>query len=330
MKSKAQVDKIVKFKMSNGQIESLLEESRVVGEVQLTEIEAELRSAYLKSLKEIQAQISDIYTKYGDDVNYGEVMKFNRLANIEKQIAGQIKILTGEVLNLTSGSIMSGFELGFYSIGYALETVTDTNLGFGLLNPKTIKAAIENKYDRITWEQRLLDHANENIQAIKQELSQGLIQGKGYSKIAKAVQERTEIGAGKAMRIIRTEAHRAQSEGRRDANLEATEAGKRLGLEMERVWRCTYDNLTRPEHAAADGQVADKNGQFTVGGEKLDAPGVGGSAWNVIHCRCTEVARITGATRQRVDNLTKERTDVQTMDEWMKAKGIKLKYRAHK
>jgi hypothetical protein len=52
-------------------------------------------------------------------------------------------------------------------------------------------------------------------------------------------------------------------------------------------WLSQRDGDVRPSHVVADGQMADSNGQFTVGGEKTDRPcGSGLSAANSVNCRC--------------------------------------------
>ena len=61
-------------------------------------------------------------------------------------------------------------------------------------------------------------------------------------------------------------------------------------LDVKMMWMSSRTN-SRPAHAAADGQMADKDGYFTVGGEKMKWPASGSNASNNVNCRCYLRAR---------------------------------------
>ena len=89
---------------------------------------------------------------------------------------------------------------------------------------------------------------------------------------------RTYNRAARAVTIARTEMVSAQNEGHL-ASFEQAEI-------ETKEWLTAHDERVRPDHADADGQVRKLREDFDVGGEKLAAPGQGGSAGNVINCRC--------------------------------------------
>jgi len=82
-------------------------------------------------------------------------------------------------------------------------------------------------------------------------------------------------------RIARTEMVSAQNEGHILAYEQAEVQGKQ--------WLTSGDERVRDDHVSADGQVRRVREDFDVGGEKLPAPGQGGSPGNVINCRCTTI-----------------------------------------
>ena len=61
------------------------------------------------------------------------------------------------------------------------------------------------------------------------------------------------------------------------------------GVVEQKEWVAALDERTREAHAEAHGQVVALQDKFSVGGELLEAPGIGGSPGNVINCRCTIV-----------------------------------------
>lgn len=74
-----------------------------------------------------------------------------------------------------------------------------------------------------------------------------------------------------------------------------TNAGQKIVFEesgVKRVWTSQRDKRVRPAHQSADGQFADKDGFFHVGGESLKFPCGGASAENNVRCRCYQRPRI--------------------------------------
>ena len=57
----------------------------------------------------------------------------------------------------------------------------------------------------------------------------------------------------------------------------------------QKQWITVVDSRTREAHVSAHLQVRDFANDFSVGGEGLDAPRLGGTAGNVINCRCSVV-----------------------------------------
>ena len=294
----------------------------------------ELIKAYSKALEDIQNQLAKLYATIGKpDIN--EARKFNRLSNLEKSVAEQIKAVTKQNIPLIGSTIKSSYEFGYYMTGFALEGVTGARLGFSLLNPKSIESALNNNYTAIKWQESLTHDVSSAINATRQEITQGLIQGKSYDKVVRAIQERL-VGTPKRLkgityqvdRIVRTESHRAHSEGRLSGIDKAAQSADRLGIDIKKIWRCVLDDKTREAHAHMDGKEADKDGMFTVGGEQMQAPGLGAIAGNNINCRCDAIARVEGLPEgKRHDNMTRETLEAgTTFDDWAESKNIKMKY----
>jgi len=61
---------------------------------------------------------------------------------------------------------------------------------------------------------------------------------------------------------------------------------------VKKEWQTMGDDLVRPEHAAANGQVQLVDDPYVVGGEEMMTSGddsLGASAGNVINCRCASI-----------------------------------------
>ena len=59
------------------------------------------------------------------------------------------------------------------------------------------------------------------------------------------------------------------------------------------MWLTSIDGRERPAHREAHRQTVPKGAPFLVGGESLMAPGIGGSAANIVNCRCTTKPIVT-------------------------------------
>ncbi|MCD8127498.1 MAG: phage head morphogenesis protein [Clostridiales bacterium] len=121
---------------------------------------------------------------------------------------------------------------------------------------------------------------------IQSEMSRGIANGSTWLEVAKSIASGMNSPFKKAMnnaiRIARTEGGRIISQ----ASLDAAYKARASGADSVKQWNATLDGRTRPDHRAADGQIRELDEYFTVGGEKMKAPCVGGSARNVCNCRC--------------------------------------------
>ena len=85
----------------------------------------------------------------------------------------------------------------------------------------------------------------------------------------------------RATMIARTETIRA-------SNFGALQGAKFTELKLQKEWISTFDDRTRDDHLAADGQIVGRDELFDVGGDQLPYPAAAnGQPGNTINCRCT-------------------------------------------
>ncbi len=292
------------------------------------QFEKDLISAYRSSLKEVRSQVALAYEKYstGGALSMADMQKYGRLVKLEEAIAKEVSKLTGTETRTTKKAIKTVFAESYYRSGWVLETGCETNLGFAILKPEAVEASILNPLDRITWPERVKANAQVMNRQIREEITRGIIQGKSYDQTARAVKERLDVGAGKALRIVQTETHRAQSQGTQAAYEKAADAG----LIFKRVWMATLDGWTRDRHRALDGQkVEGIDTPFTMSGMTAMYPGGFGSPDMDINCRCTVRAEIEGMEpelRRARDPETGKNIVIgnTTYEDWAKGKGIEV------
>lgn len=284
--------------------------------------EKELIKSYSLALKEIRGYMAEIYTKYGtaDGLWYPEMVKYNRLKTLEEELKQRLIELTGKNAKTLEQSLKEIYEISYYGTGYSLETEAQLNIGYLPVSEETIIQSIQNPISGLTLNERLEKNRMELIYGVKQEITQALILGESYQKVAKRLKEKFEGDAVKAMRVAQTESHRIKNAGRYDS----MQLAQAKGINLSKMWVSTLDKKTRDRHRVMDGQKKPLNEPFTSRGAKGMYPGNFGKASEDINCRCTYISVIDGyepsvRSARGEDGKTKV-IKYATYEEWHNAK----------
>ena len=287
---------------------------------ELTKDERIIVRGYKAGLTNIRKDINLLYEKYAKDgkLSMADLSKYNRLTNLEKNIADNLKTAYDVQVKTTKKAVKGAFESSFYYSTFELEQEAKIPLMFGLLKKEAVNAVVEGPH---RWPQIAKGHTKLTNAKIRDQIMQGVVQGKDVGQVTKAVAKEMNIAASKACRIVRTETHRAQNQGSLDSFMEAS----KKGVIIQKVWVATLDERTRASHRVMDGQIVEVNEEFIMPGDiKALAPGLSGSASGDINCRCIIRAEVAGyspqARRSREDGIIPQ----QTYQQWAKAKGIKF------
>lgn len=303
---------------------------KVAVKAQLTSEEKalkELKTAYRKARKDIQEQIRLLNAR--DDLqNLQSIIYQKKYQEILlEQIDEALKDLKDNQY-----TTLDEFFNGSYVNGYVGSMYNFSSQGIPILmpiDPKKIERAIrtESKLSRNYYRR---GDTPENISKLKKsvrmELSRGIAGGKTWIEMAYQVANGMNSPFKKALndanRIIRTEGHRINQQGFLDAGDDAIESG----ADVVKQWDSTLDGFTRPWHREADGQIREWNEYFDVGGEKMKAPSIGGSARNVCNCRCQLLQRAKWAMDEKELQTLKERAQYFKLDKSDSFESFKKKY----
>lgn len=269
--------------------------------------DTEVKIAALNARTDLQNIQSIVYQK-----QYQEALK--------KQLDGIINDLHTQSFTTVSDYLGKSYEHGFYGTLYDLQGQGVPFL-FPIRQDEVVKA-LNNDYSNIAKTQRGKDiykRMGENTdylkKAVRAEVSRGIANGSSWLDMATHVAKGMNSPFNRAMKraflITRTEGHRIQNQ----ATVDVQKRAKGLGADIVKQWDATLDANTRPWHADADGQIREIDEEFDVGGEKMKAPGIGGSARNVCNCRCVLLQRAKWALNK---NETKYLGDVSSMTDKQK------------
>lgn len=155
---------------------------------------------------------------------------------------------------------------------------------------------------------------------ITQEISRGIASGLPYRDIARNIHNVSGSGVSNAKRIARTEGHRIQQTGARDAQ----QAAKKRGADVVKQWDAALDKRTRKSHARVDGEIRELDEKFSNG---LMFPGdPSGGAAEVINCRCVALTRARWALDDDELQTLKERAEYFGLDKTKNFEDFRRKY----
>ena len=168
----------------------------------------------------------------------------------------------------------------------------NTGIAFNLVDERTVKQLV--KDDKLLYSNKTLDKAADmkwNLKAITSQVTQGIIQGESIPKIAKRLDNVSDMDKNAAIRSARTLTTTAENSGRMAGMKEAEEKG----IVYEKQWMATPDDRTRESHAELDGVSVPLDKPFPNGlMYPADMKGKPEEVWN---CRCSMVRKLIGFRR---------------------------------
>jgi SPP1 gp7 family putative phage head morphogenesis protein len=248
------------------------------------------------------------------------------MVTLEEELKKRIIELSGKNAKVLQQMLSDVYELAFYGTGFCLDQQifndTGTSVGYLPVSNDVVVASVQNPISGLTLNERLEKHRSDLIYSIKQELTQGLILGESYQKMAKRLQDKFEGDAAKAIRVAQTESHRVKNQGRFDS----MQLAQAKGINLKKRWIATLDRKTRRQHQELDGQQVGLDKPFKNNGAEAMYPGsfIGrNSAAQNINCRCTYISVIDGYEPQvRAARGADSKSKVikyTTYEEWKKA-----------
>ncbi|MDU1577969.1 MAG: phage head morphogenesis protein [Staphylococcus epidermidis] len=250
--------------------------------------EKEIEILFANRLKEIKQELADMFSKYQSDDVYVTWTEFNKYNRLNKELERIGQMLTQdyrEVAKIIKQSQQNVYIEKYLMSLYLYEMASQTSMDFDVPTQAIIQKAIEQPVDLIKLVPTLERHRNNVLKKIRIEITKGIVNGKGYTHIAKALRDDLGMSKAQAQRVARTETGRALSQ----AGLDSAMVAKDNGLDMKKRWFATKDTRTRDTHRHLDGTSVDIEDNFHSSGCVGPAPklfvGVASAKEN-INCRC--------------------------------------------
>lgn len=288
----------------------------------------DLESAYKKAKKDCQEKIRNLNArKKMNDPNLQTVIHQQKY---QKELLKEIDGVLNDLQTNSYQSVNEFFE-GSYVNGYVGSMYEFEKQGIPIttpVDPKKVVRAVQTKSKLSQSYYMKQGLTVQNIRTLKKQIAlectRGIASGKSWIEVADSltVQRCFDISRSDAMRIVRTEGNRINQQGRLDAGDEAI----KQGCDLVKQWDATLDDRTRPDHQVADGQLREWDEDFLVGGEHMKAPSIGGSAKQVINCRCQLLKRPRWALDEEELKELQDRANYFGLDKTKDFEEFKQKY----
>ena len=290
-------------------------------------VEREVKANYVKALDSIRVELSKIYERYAEKgvLTKAQMTKYNRLTGLQKRLAGILRVELGNIDKALKNFQKVQYQESFFRHAWGIDQAVGVNVTWGMINEVAVANSVARFEDpaHAFYEIAIQDLKETSRRRLQRDITQGLIRGDSYPKMARAVKETMTKSYGQAMRIARTEGQRAAVEGQQAQYNRAREKG----IDIVDVWDATRDNRTRPEHGKLDGVPAklDENGNryWNTDVGRVSGPLQSGVASFDIHCRCRVRGDVQGIDAPEFKSpRARAAYKPEKYSEWAKRKGI--------
>lgn len=291
----------------------------------------ELKQVYAQASKDLQKSINDLNLRTDMQNLQSIIYQVKYQEAMKKQIDGILDKLNKGYYQTINEYLQDAYHNGYIGNMYSLQKqgipITVPIDQKKVLTALQTDSKLSSKYHSgDILKGRLAEDVKKLKVTIRAELSRGIANGETWQqvayKIALGMNNPMSKALNMAMRIARTEGHRVNQQGFLDAGTEA----KKKGADIVKQWDATLDSVTRPWHQEADGQIREWDDFFEVGGEKMKAPSIGGSARNVCNCRCQLLQRAKWALDESELKTLQDRASFFGLDKSKSFEDFKQKY----
>lgn len=292
----------------------------------IAQSEKEIEKLFSNRLKVIKSLIEDMFDKYegsNPHITWTNFNKYNRLnkelERISEMMNDDYKVVAKTIKQSQQNAYIEKYMLSLF----LYELASQSDMQVDLPSAAIVQEAIDQPIEFIKLIPTLQKQRNQVLEKIRIHITQGIISGEGYSKIAKALRDDIGMSIVQSKRVARTEAGRAMSIAGQDSAMKA----KENGIEMSKMWNATKDTRTRDTHRHLDGQKKKLTETYKSSGCVGLSPktfvGVSSAKEN-INCRCKLMYLIDDdvpeVMRVRNDDGSTSVVNFQTYEEWFKDK----------
>ncbi len=271
---------------------------------------AELARQYRVAMVDIRREIEELYSRVLAGVTpeqyYSTAVKYQRLSKLQELVMDAYRRAAAaagrDIRNASQSAFVNSYFENQYALQLAVAEAQGISVAFVGLPEKIVEAAVmgtptvfrelrARAYARWaanpeayrprpnTLTDLLLRNRTRELAAVRDAVTQALIQGRSVDQATRMLDRQVAIGRNNAQRILRTETHRSAVMGQ----YAASSSAKHDGANIRRQIISVLDDRTRLQSAIVDTQFEDEQGYFRYpGGVPVLIPGNSGyPRWDI-------------------------------------------------
>jgi len=278
----------------------------------------ELTKQFQRALNDIDRRIRILES---DELTQSRIYRIEYQKVLKKQVEAIL-----EKLHSDEFTTIQQFLSDSYTTGYVGSAYDMFGQGVQLILPINKNSAVKAVMTDSKVKEGLYEALGVDVTKLKKtissEITRGIAAGLPHSEIARNIASYAKAPLGRAMTIVRTEAHRIAQAGIYDAQKEAV----KKGANVVKQWMSTLDGDTRKSHRKLDGQIREIDEPFEMDGKKAMYPGKFGDPAEDCNCRCECLQRSRLALNEDELKTLEERAKFFGLDKTDDFEDFKKKY----
>jgi SPP1 gp7 family putative phage head morphogenesis protein len=220
--------------------------------------------------------------------------RFQKIDELITDIKVQADILHTKQQEVIQAHLETIYAENCYKTAYEIQKGVGVAWSFGRISGTTIKTALDFPWSGENFSDRIWSNKDVLITNLRQDITQGLIQGKGYDDMVKSFTSRMDTSYYNAQRILATETSYVLGESH-------SSTFEEIGVEKYQIV-AVLDKDTSDICRSQDGKIYNL---------KDRAVGVNAAPFHP-HCRTTEIPYISDALNERVARFGKSKKVTKT------------------
>jgi SPP1 gp7 family putative phage head morphogenesis protein len=165
-------------------------------------------SNYKLALKDLQSVLDELYRKYSEkgELSMTEIYKYDRYNKMIENINEIIKDLGGKEKTFIQTSMIDNYTKAAIGSGdIIMQAGIDIKIDFSIIPKTQIEKSINYPWSGADYSSRIWDNKKKLVKNLKETVTQGIVQGKSNSVMAKDLKDIMGKGAYDCRRLVRSE-----------------------------------------------------------------------------------------------------------------------------
>lgn len=164
---------------------------------------------YKTALNDLQIVTDELFRKYstGGELSMTEIYKYDRYTKMLDNIKEIVKSLGGKEKNFVQTSLTDNYVNACKGTGDIITKIggNTIKIDFSIVPKEQIERSINYPWSGADYSSRIWDNKNKLIKNLSETVTQGIVQGKSNTDMARDLKDRMDKGAYECRRLVRTE-----------------------------------------------------------------------------------------------------------------------------